>query len=317
MNGGLHQLSANIDPHQAYLINIANAISSSLSILGSLFNLVTTIILRKEWTTIGKMIVALSLADILGAAMTIFLFIQNPSNLTCQTISFFSTFGNISSFLWTCFFAHAMYVSMNHIEVRSLSKYWWRYVAISFILSAGLGITAVYTSFYTVGVDPAPEYCYHRSLDERFDWGNLIIIILPMGLSALYCSFCYISVVGQIRKTGSNLFSEVVFFPLILIICNLPICIVGFLTEMKGSWAISFSFVMVANILWNIQGLFNAFAYGLSQKIIYGYKELCCMRKREHTISLLKSANQVGGEPSSTSYAAMTSLSEETEKSVV
>ena len=273
---------------QAQTLTSANTIVAGLSILGCLFNLITTLMIRNTWTTLGWMIIALSLSDILTAVMTILLRFENTSYILCQCISFLTTFGNINSFIWTCCFGHALLASMRQTEdVRSLKRYWKAYTSIALSVSAFLGTVAVFTEFYTVGVDPAPNYCLHRTKHEEFDIGSLLVLLLPSLLSAVYCICCYLAAIKDIRKSGSRIYSELLLFPLILIVCNSPICVVGIMEQLKLNIEIPFKVMLISNILWNLQGFLNAFAYGLSQKIIFGYQEICCKRKGKQDRSTL------------------------------
>lgn len=269
-------------------IGLAITIASGLAIVGSAFNLSTTIMIRKTWNTLGRMVVALSLAIVVSSGMTILMQFLHASYLICQVFSFLNAFGFGSTLVWTCCFAHALFNSTDHIELRFLKKYWKRYLAISLIVPLLMGTGSVLTEFYTAGQDM--DHCVQRPVPEGFDLGNLLVVV-PYVSAVVFCIVCELAVIKTIKRSASKMSAELMYFPLIFAICSLPIVAKSLLLQFNGKVDLPSGVMLGFGILSSSQGIFNALAYGLSEKIRSGLQEVCCKRKRVVNKSLLKSVD--------------------------
>ena len=255
-----------------------------LSIIGSLFNAVTTCYLKAYTSGIGKIVLALSAFDIILALGNFLCGVFSEEDETGPLLIFL--FGWNGAIIWPCCLAHCLLLTLKRLDETIPDQFFRRYLIISIISPAlwtaiGLTLTRIKNKLG----EEAP-----------FDL-NIISYLIPPLLGSLFCFICYILVVKQLKKMRAGNFWEMLLYPLILILCNLPYSII-FCRELLQTeeenqdqpwWSVMF------DILFNLQGLLNAFAYGLSKRIRTGYKEQCSCKKRnaDHKVPLLRKKIEV------------------------
>ena len=107
----------------AFKIILANRIADSLSILGCIFNLFTTILLRASDYALGKMVVLLCIMDLICNGTSIIQTLHGIVDWQCQTTTFISFFGYAGSLCCTICFAHALYISVTEIHIKAIDSY--------------------------------------------------------------------------------------------------------------------------------------------------------------------------------------------------
>lgn len=269
-------LSSNsITPHQAQIMFVVGCVANSLSIMGSLFNIGTTMFLKTSHRSVERMVIGISLMDLIYNVVCLISSSVQVSDATiCQAETFIMMFGYGGSIAWTCCFAHALYISLRASQVLKLEKYVNYYLLISMVVGAVIGTISVLTEFDHI--DPGTQTCRYHQYQAGFDWTDLLVIALPINLAVVFCGVCYLSVIKKLREIGARMHLELLLYPLILIICYFPFMVLGFYSTGGSS---PYSLMLVSGTLSDLQGLFNGFAYGLSRKIARGYRNRCCKKR--------------------------------------
>ena len=251
----------------------ASTVLITLSIMGCIFNLIATFLLKHHKHVLGKMIIFFSINDFILMALF------GPSYL-CWLGDFpFSIFiirfTWIGSMLWACCFAHALYASAKFGEECLTNSLLKKYIFNSLVLSAVVGsLTEIFPS------DPM-----------TYNWpANLFAIALISCF--ICCTVCYITALKILRQHQGKIHLELLLYPLIFIICELPFLIISaheFLQDESQSSEASGFFYDMAKLFFLSRGILNSFAYGLSSKIRSGFKMLCRRKNREQKQRLTES----------------------------
>ena len=250
----------------------ANTIVSILSVLGCIFNIVTTIIFKISKTGLGKMVIALSIMDLIFSSSFLFLELIVENELICQVGSFLWVFGFVGSLSWSCCFAHCLYRTVKSGDSQTQSEFIGWYRTVSIIFSSIIAITAVCMKFWVLEVEA--QRCVFATAASHFDLPCLIIFLIPALLSSIFCCVGYMGVVKELYRDRSELYLELLIYPLILIICDIPTefhCLYIKITGERPADASTY----ICQILLRSQGFLNALAFGLSKRIVQQYRELC------------------------------------------
>lgn len=275
---GFQQLTR--DETQSDVIRIGketNAFMAILSLVGCLFSLTTCLVLKTWKTSIGKMVAGLCLMDLITNCAMIFELedIKNPGLCSVQT--FVICFGYAGSLSWTCCFAHSLYYSLRHGEQEVKDSLVKIYAWISTTAAVTVAMLSIITHYREI--DPNNmNICLHVHRPDMTDLGDIIVLILPASISILICTFCYVAVIRKLKSMGTRMYIELLIYPLILLICLCPMTVMRIYTKFESTYKPSAGWYATSHVLFAAQGFFNAFAYGMSRKIILGYKNLCCKR---------------------------------------
>ena len=252
------------------IIITASLVATTLSVVGCLFNIITTIYLKKYDLATNKMVVYLSLADLATSIVLIPILGSNmSSNSLCLSLTFILNFGHGSSFVLTCCFAHALNMAVKS-DPQNLINYLKFYKITSIIAGTVLGTVSVVMDMgYIVN-----DMCTLGSAGSGFDWGDLFIVVIPLAASVVYCGTIYILFIRQLREMGVRPSFVLLSYPAILMLCYLPYLIYSYVPS------VPFWFIFAGRTLINSQGLLNSLAYGVSKEIFNEYRNRCC-RKRE------------------------------------
>lgn len=303
---------SNIPSDLAFKIILANRIADSLSILGCLFNLFTTVLLKASDYTLGKMVVLLCITDLIYNGISVIQSFHQIENWMCQTTTFFSFFGYAGSLCCTICFAHALYVSVTYDQVKAIDSFLKLYVMSSCVTGLA-GATLSVVLGYAV-VDNEVQLCLHRKTAETgeiIDWAMLVIVLIPLIIALLICSLCYLAIIRKLKKFNKKRsYLELFLYPLILVICYLPGAIKA-LYESLANDDVSEAWDIAVNVLFNLQGFLNAFAYGLSQRIMRGYKEKICRKKASRGSTPGKVLSSIGSQAQNPSLLFYSVISEE------
>lgn len=262
--------------HQIDELVLAVTVINILSIAGCMFNLITVLVLRSTSNTVTKMVIGLSVIDLIFNGISLFEGLEITSNLVCQAITFITYFAYGGSLTLTCCFAHALHTGIKDGGIHKIDPHLKSYAIVSVFLGVVIGALPVAVQYNIV--DNTSEICWHPINPNTFDWRDLIISCIPPFLSVIYSAYCYIAVMKFLRKLGSRMYLELLLYPVILVVCFFPWITLDLYVNFLRPQKPSFLWQLIANILLNAQGLLNALAYGLSRKIILGYREKCCRR---------------------------------------
>ena len=253
---------------------IISLVAIVLSILGSIFNIITTIYLKKSDIIISKMVIYLSLADLAASIATVLVLeLLISSEFTCQSVTFVMYFAFGSSLSLTCCFAHSLY-AITKFDIQNLVNYLKFYQIISMAVGSIIGALSLIIKVNGI----RENKCIFIVTEGRFDLGSLVVTI-PSAISIIYCGISYILVIRQLRELGTRTHAELLLYPAILILCYLPYLFLTWNSEPV------FWLSYIGGALGNSQGLFNALAYGLSKKIVDGYRNKCCRRRNDESQS--------------------------------
>lgn len=248
------------------------AVFSALSVLGCIFNTVTTIMFKISETAVGKMVIALSITDFIFNASYSFLIFHVESPFICRIGSFFWGFGFAGSLSWCCCFAHCLYRSLKSDNDQTPNLFLKWYFMISGACGFILAVLAALLQLWTLADDA--NRCVHAARGNE-DVDVFILFVTPASLSSIFCCLSYMGIVRKLYQYKKELFIGLLIYPLILIICDFPTAIYLTVASARtGSNAESWLF-HVSAILLRSKGFFNALAFGLSKRIVNKYKKLC------------------------------------------
>ena len=230
---------------------IALVVLGIISALGCIFNIFTTFLLKLHFNELGKMVIFLSIADII---FTIIFTVGEESTIVDII---FSMSWAASVIMLGCF-AHALYRTVKSDEEKALNNVLLKkYIITCLVISAFIGVLCI---------DPSLDIFVYSSL------GTLALAAI------VYSIFCYISVLKNLLEIKREIHLELLVYPLFLIICEFPFIVVLFHVIFTDQLP-SDEFKKVSSLLLMSRGLLNSLAYGLSARVRLGFKTLCKSKK--------------------------------------
>ena len=115
-----------------------------------------------------------------------------------------------------------LFCCSNNQTPRSFLRWYW---AISIALGLISGAIAICLQFWIFKAES--NICVHATIKYPVDWPGLIIFLIPALLSCLFCCISYITIIKQLYHYRSELFIELLIYPLILVVCDFPTAIRG------------------------------------------------------------------------------------------
>lgn len=283
-------------------INWISKVAESLSILGSIFNIVVTLWLGKSKFIIGKMVITLAIFDLIThipLVLTAYESLNNP--FSCEIAgSWFSYFGYTSSFFFTTCFAHSLYYSLKK-SIDFIEAFFKRYVMLSVISGLIVGSFSVILRFKEYVEYPDGHSLCRIRYVYTFDWGILFILLIPGTINIIGCISYYIITIKLLRALNEKVYWGLLVYPLILVVCISPFLVQRFLGLIgwRGIYDNGF-FFQITRGLFGSQGFFNSLAYGLSREIYQALRSCCCpSRAKEMLMESVSSAEdevQLGGQ---------------------
>ena len=241
---------------------VPSTVLVALSIMGCIFNLFATFLFKHHKHVLGKMMIFFSINDLI--LMVLF----GPSYLCWLGYFpykyFIMRFTWIGSMLWACCFAHALYISVKFGEECLTNSLLKKYVCSSLILSA------VFASLIQIFPIDAKTYFWSTKL--------FAVVIITCFLC---CAVCYIAALKILRHHQGKIHLELLLYPLILLICELPLLTITANSLLTGKPQPSGLFYNMAEQFFLSRGIWNSLSYGLSSKIRNGFKILCRRENRQ------------------------------------
>lgn len=280
------QSAANVwTDEQVIAIKSASAVISYLSIFGALFNLITTLLFKSSSKLVNNMVIALSILDLINSSVFPFSSLPVYEEWGCQLTSFIMYFGYAGSLAMTCCFAHALHATITNPAAIPSEEIFKRYLTISILSGTFIASSSVITELRMLST--STHTCGHIPEPGTFDEGSFIVLLLPSTISLGYCGYCYIRVMKKLREMSQKVYVVLLFYPLILVITNLPTTILRIITQINSTFQSPFIWTLTATVLIGSRGFLNALGYGLSKRIIEEYKKKCCnKRRRRNTTDL-------------------------------
>lgn len=250
-----------------------------VSLLGSLFSIGASYLLSDTKNSFDKMIFGLASMDLIYNAISLFQATSKQGEFFCSCSSFAMIFGWIGSLFWTCCFAHFIYKLLKNTENELPSPPIKNYTTISILIGFIFGVLAVITNFDQI--DKETQFCAHQTSERTGPaaYSDLVILVIPTISSVMYCITSYVLIIRKIKKMAGTIHIELLAYPLILIICYFPYLLLGVYILFNKDYTVGFWSLLCTDILFNSQGLLNAFTYGYSQRVRNTIKGKCCRRK--------------------------------------
>ena len=259
-------------------LNLVSGIVGGLSIMGCIFNIVVTRLLGKSQIIIGKMVIILAIFDILNHLPWVLIDILPMSPASCQILSSITFFGFASSLFFTTCFAHSLYHSLKNGNVVCIKESFKSYLAFSLI--PGLVSGALAIGLQVMKYDSAQSTCINPYPDG-FNWGSLLLLLIPGTLNILGCTFYYILTIRALRSLNEEWHWGLLVYPLILVICLFPSMIRRYFQLFGEEIWIGYVAWSITRGLFEAQGFLNSLAYGLSKEIYNSLKSYCCRSRSE------------------------------------
>lgn len=264
-------------------------ICTTVSLISAVLVLIMILVTKINREPVGSMVTSILLVDIVYCSAKAIDFLtpsHKKTNFECQVVEIFAHFGVTASFFWSAFFGHALLLISKTHNIDSVSNVLKYYIGISTgtgVLFAAVTPLFDFVTLYDNGIDEA--YCSHKIQAGRVDWSYIILADVPLVVCCLFSIYWYVRTWSLIKNwiTGGNakVMLILTLFPAILLICWIPALILNTITIFGGQPHQSI-FVLVQAI-GNLQGFFDALAYGGSRKAIRDLLCCKCFGKRNST----------------------------------
>lgn len=246
-------------------------VSNGLSILGSLLNIILTYLLRRSQENLFKMVLAISLMDLLNSIFQLASYKLN-SVTACRILDGIALYGYTGSIIWTCCFSHSLLVSVKTRSIEVLNEMIRRY----FLISTIVPILAVVLRNILDEYDVLYGYCY-------FETDNGVIErIIPYSFAILYCGYTYVSTFRKIKYiTGERPF-KLGLYPLIMTVCLIPFVALSIYEKAQDNQeptSVTVYWSYIAYFFLYLQGFLNSFAYGVYRAVWGAIIQRCCPRR--------------------------------------
>ena len=275
------------DHRENDIITLALEICNCLSLLGSLSIMVIYFSYRSLRSFAFQLIVFMSLADIIRAVG----FELSPDNrVSCEMQGILTNFGSLSSVVWTSIIAYCMY-SVIVLENTDIVKHKRYFLVIAYLVPFVLSVLPLSTD----SVGPAEGWCWFKKDKFEYLWriaGFYALLLIAISFNC----FCYFKVIREINAdlnmlrnskheiiSKSSFYQRLNYYPLVLIICYLPVLSKRLYEASTGSslfWLTLLSAISTSTI-----GLFNAIVYGFTEHVTETIFSSC--RKRRDSVSHL------------------------------
>lgn len=262
-------------------IFIIDAIISVFSLLGGIFNIFTAFYIGNIKNSLGKMVVCLSIADMISSLIVILLAIPTTSEVFCQMQAFWIYFGYAGSFFWTCCFAHALYTVIEKRQFEVVQSNLKIYIILSIVVASSIGTLSIITQFREINTHF--NYCMHVGVEGKTTWPQLFVVTIPSLISVLYCIICYAVLTKKLKQMGAHITLELLLYPLVLIVCTGPATFIEVYMLINPGFTVSSGWIILNYSLYVSQGIVNAGVYGFSRTVMNGYRQNCCQKRNKET----------------------------------
>lgn len=254
--------------------DLAYAICSSLSIVGSIFIITVAILLRFK-TQLLKVLTWISVSDLI---LCLPYWLLPQIFATCIITSFLEEFAIISSFVWTASVAFVYRRTIKRRDEMIGEKNYKKIIIFALITSILLGGASIADKFFTDAMNLGQ--CNSPTQLEEPDLRFWIHMGIPFYITFLYITACYIYAMVKIRRLfkSKGIRSRKPFgllvYPICIIICWGPL-IFSYTLEQFGVISLSHNQLIWMKVFVRLQGILNAIFYGVSRQTRDSIKELC------------------------------------------
>lgn len=239
--------------------------------------------LHKE-TVVGWMAAWILGADILFSFPKIIdYFMPSSTTFWCRFTEAIVLFGVQSSFIWSAFFGHLLYVVSTNSRVDELSRFKKAYILFAVFLPAISAISMTFTPY--VMIDPDTKLCAHPVYQGHVDFLYLFLMSIPLMTCCLLSIIWYVLAGIQLRKhldRGSTIeLLVLVLYPGILLVCWVPNLVLNMYIFIGGHEVPNKTIMVGFVTLGHMQGFLDAIVYVKARMVVRGLKRLCPKRHEE------------------------------------
>lgn len=256
------------------IIDLIIIITNSLSLTGNLFIITIFVSSSSVRSYAFKLVVYMSIAD---TVRSIGFLLPVTTNALCIAQAVLTNYGSLSGIIWTSIIAFSIYTVVV-LELENIQSYEKFTIIIGFILPFCIALLPFTTNSYGA----AEGWCWIKLDDFEILWrmGAFYIIVF---IVILFNTVMYYKVnqelkidIGYLRGSQhdisekTNVHTRFRVYPLIIMICYVPVLVKRILEISSGSEY--FALTAVSAVFMSGVGVLNAIAYGLTDNV----KELLC-----------------------------------------
>jgi len=154
---------------------VLSTISAILSIIGTLFIILTYFKWKDIQTTSRRILVYISIADFISSVGNTVSVLSPPNDKVCLVQSIIGTFFILSSFFWTCFLAVYLYVACIHKKIATAEKLMPLFHIVGWAVPCAIVCTGAVThKFGNNGDTVSSGWCWIKTVDlsrkEQVEW---------------------------------------------------------------------------------------------------------------------------------------------------
>ena len=238
----------------------------------------TSALLKTYTQVIHKIILCIVMADLLYVIIgAISILIPEYSTLQCNIIGMLQTYARIASFIWSCCFAHGVYVVIAREDPHKIKNNFSLYAKLSFLAPIAFSLYSMATQYFTLASDlDDVKFCTHQISQNKVDVPLSLLYTGPSAVTFGYLTVCYLLTMKSLSKLPYSYTCRLLAYPCITILSWGPFAIRGVFLQLN--YKVSPEFEVFCSSMSALQGFLDALAYGLTYGVIKGYKDFC--RKR-------------------------------------
>lgn len=258
------------------ILYISVVIFSSISLLGSTFILLIYHKFESLQIFAFKLVYALAFFDTCRALFTMIpthLYLPD-STFLCQIQGFLLQFSTLSGVLWTGSIALVLYLQViwQKSRIKLLKKPLFFILTFSTVCS----IIPLFTSDY----EYVGGWCWISTSNDRAVVYRYGLFYIWLWIVIVFDTYAYFRVINRIKSEftilnvflneGKILVNRLRWYPIILLICYLPLTVTRIVQTIKGDspfWLLLFS-----NAFINTIGFANAICYGFNESVKFEMK---------------------------------------------
>ena len=237
-------------------------------------------------THTGRIVVWINFADFLySGSKAIHALVRGKSNRYCMALQLMSGYGLISSIISSALFGQALFRILK-TQCTTVSERTMKiYILIGVILPLAEPVASYFTKFtvYSQELDTCVHRVYHGHLDYSFIFQRYI----PFAFVCTFSIAFYLQVVFTIKTIFAEVNSRELWgflaYPAIVILCWLPHLTLDIVLSLNYNVHRLIVSIVVMN--GQLQGFWDALAYGLSKKVRESLKEICCTERKLSEVS--------------------------------
>jgi len=270
--------SPSLNPNETSLLVIA-LVEAILSLLGSLFIILTYVLIKRLRNFAFKLVVCLSISDVIISTGNLFTgdaLDGYTNDSLCYLQSVLKNYGGLASVLWTTVIAYTLYSTV--VVQRSILNLYGKFVLFGF----GIPLLMTGIPIMTNQYGRSGNWCWIKNdPNNKFGEGAMRFFqfYLPLWVAIGYNTYSYLEVIKCLKAYSGNsmetrFIGRLKYYPLILVFCwTLP--------TLNRIYTLFYdenpTFNVIHTSFAGLQGFLNAIVYGCTasvRQVYSGY--ICC-----------------------------------------